>query len=129
MRWTSIFAGRPLLLVSGCPLRSRMSGTFLARLYILGRAVRSSLNLISLHSSSRRRRRTLSLLRSRAGPLAAGTPLGPSGCRRTFGRPSLDPAGVGGNLFSVASSPRPPEVATAIFLPPIALTFLIYGDC
>ena len=42
-------AGRPLPLVSGCPLRSRtsgshrMSGTFLARLYILGRAIRSSL--------------------------------------------------------------------------------------
>ena len=105
-----------------------MSDTFLARLYILGRAVRSSLNLISLHSSSRRRR-TLSLLRSRVGPLADGTPLGPSGYRRASGRPSLDPAGVGGNLFSVASSPRPPEVATAIFLSPIALTFLIYGDC
>ena len=102
-----------------------MSGTFLARLYILGHVVRSVLK----PNSSRRCRRTLSLLRSRAGPLAAGTPLGPSGCRRTFGRPSLDPAGVGGNLFSVASSPRPPEVATAIFLPPIALTFLIYGDC
>ena len=84
--------------------------------------------VISKPNSSRRRRRTLSLLRSRAGPLAAGTPFGPSGLRRTSDRPFSRPGRFRG-IFSVASSPRPPEVATAIFLPPISLTFLIYGDC